>query len=318
MAQVLAQPSVAQQVLPWVIERTNNAVTAVHFESSIYGPLNTIMHGIFPAQQMFMIKPQAILREEADGNINSHNATYNTSRASSDSNEANNSSDSNILAGLDDVTDGEVAMALESVGNYGTIAPLPENKEIFLDGVELSFDSYSAWVPPRNDGGQTTIAWLTNVCTHHLFQRFWCRQSPQASRPCSLVKFPSFSMIIYLPHIVIKGRPQDHTVGYPDFIAVKATAALDNDTLISIVEVKRDGEDFFQGAIQLTRYLQLAAPKANRAPRLRGFLVVGSTTRVYELEGPGAFAEVKFLKEYPTNTRELRDDLHDIAGQYWA
>jgi RecB family endonuclease NucS len=110
---------------------------------------------------------------------------------------------------------------------------------------------------------------------------------------------------------------ENNTVGYPDFIGVKATESLNNDTIIAIVEVKRDRRKLAQSVIQLVRYLKLALSK-QRDPTLRGFLIAGETIHVYRLLTSDRHSGTEFVTSYPTHSHHFEVDLHAIAGQYWA
>jgi hypothetical protein len=64
-----AQSPVAEQVPGWVLRRLENTLEykdGVRYESSLYGPLLSLLTSIFVVNQMFMIKPQGLLRVEFD------------------------------------------------------------------------------------------------------------------------------------------------------------------------------------------------------------------------------------------------------------
>jgi hypothetical protein len=106
-------------------------------------------------------------------------------------------------------------------------------------------------------------------------------------------------------------------LGYPDFTGIKATESPPDDTIITIIEVKKDDEELHEFEAQIFRYMQFAAPK-QRAPKLKCFLVCGLATQVWVLESPDHMALPVKMDEYPTTSLRFTIDLHSIAETFWA
>lgn len=98
---------------------------------------------------------------------------------------------------------------------------------------------------------------------------------------------------------------------------MKATESPRDDTIITIIEVKKDDELLYESEAQIMRYMRYAAPK-QRSPELKCFLVCGSITQVWILRGPGHKANPEKVEEYPTDSIHFFMDLHNIAGRHWA
>ena len=67
----------------------------------------------------------------------------------------------------------------------------------------------------------------------------------------------------------------------PDFLLVKAQATLTDDTLIGLIEIKRNSLEAVNAKVQLNGYMKRAMSKTNRIDNLQGYLVCGGTTEVY-------------------------------------
>ncbi|KAG6816098.1 hypothetical protein H0H87_008588 [Tephrocybe sp. NHM501043] len=107
-------------------------------------------------------------------------------------------------------------------------------------------------------------------------------------------------------------------VKLPDFLIVKATESTTNDTLIAIIEVKRDVDYINHSRYQLFEYLERAALKC-RDEKLLGFLVMGNRVEVYGLNGWGGDATVVNLKRnIPTIGHEFVEYLQTLAARFWA
>jgi hypothetical protein len=113
------------------------------------------------------------------------------------------------------------------------------------------------------------------------------------------------------------GREKAGHLGYADFIGTKATESPRDDTIITIIEVKKDDEELHESEAQIFRYMQFAAPK-QRAPKLKCFLVCGLVTQVWVLESPDHLALPVKVDEYPTTSSQFTIDLHSIAEPFWA
>jgi hypothetical protein len=105
-------------------------------------------------------------------------------------------------------------------------------------------------------------------------------------------------------------------LGYADFIGTKATESRRDDTIINIVEVKKDDEVLSESEAQIARYMRFAAPK-QRAPELKCFLVCGNVTQVWMLQSPRHDAIPVKVDEYATTSPQFADDLHQIAKEFW-
>jgi hypothetical protein len=106
-------------------------------------------------------------------------------------------------------------------------------------------------------------------------------------------------------------------LGYADFICSKATESPRDDTIITIIEVKKDEEELDESEAQIARYMRFAAPK-QRASMLKCFLVCGTVTQVWMLRGPRYNEDPVKVTEYATTSPQFSNDLHEIAGQFWA
>ncbi|GLB38931.1 hypothetical protein LshimejAT787_0600930 [Lyophyllum shimeji] len=106
--------------------------------------------------------------------------------------------------------------------------------------------------------------------------------------------------------------------GIPDFVVVKATETLHDDTIIAIVEVKvkDDVDTYNQAFIQITNYLAFAVSK-QRDPNLKGYLLMADTVHVWGFDSPAPDADWIELSSYPMDLDRLKQELYDIAGTHW-
>ncbi|KAF8874656.1 hypothetical protein BD779DRAFT_1565781 [Infundibulicybe gibba] len=72
-------------------------------------------------------------------------------------------------------------------------------------------------------------------------------------------------------------------IRYPDFIIVKATKNLTDDTILLIVEVKKDCDSKDAARLQMYEYLGMAASK-RRAKALQGLLIMGAKSECCHLD----------------------------------
>jgi len=103
---------------------------------------------------------------------------------------------------------------------------------------------------------------------------------------------------------------------YPDFIIVKATTSLTNDTILLIVEVKKNGNSITTSRLQIQEYLRMAAPK-RRVRLLQGLLVMGPTTESFFLVSGAHDAAVVPGPSFHTTGQNLQTHIHTIAAQNW-
>ncbi len=69
----------------------------------------------------------------------------------------------------------------------------------------------------------------------------------------------------------------------PDFIIMKASGQVGFDITVCVVEIKRDEEKANEARQQIVRYLKRAAKENYVVGLLRGFLIMGTTLEVYEV-----------------------------------
>jgi len=291
------QLPLSQQVPGWVLRRLENTLNykgGVRYESSLYGPLLNILISIFVVDRHFMIKPQGLLRLEFDGGVLSDVASVGTTREDSFELEGVKAGPEGLMDGPEEESediDAHFLALLECEAESGQIteANLRELEPSVLQvdhpdragGVDRGFDIQG--LPPLNysDGDVTTDSNRGYVSSKE------------------------------------KGREKAGNLGYADFIGVKATESPRDDTIITIIEVKKDDEELHESEAQIFRYMQFAAPK-QRAPELKCFLVCGLATQVWMLQTPGHNARAVKVEEYATTSPQFTADLHAIAGKFWA
>jgi hypothetical protein len=103
----------------------------------------------------------------------------------------------------------------------------------------------------------------------------------------------------------------------PDFMEHKATSSTSNDTLIALIEVKKFGIADMKAKLQMIKYMEVAATKEHRAAKLKGFLVLGAMTVVYQLQSASHDADHTILDIIPTCGEEFEKHMRDIAAE-WA
>ncbi|GLB38944.1 hypothetical protein LshimejAT787_0601060 [Lyophyllum shimeji] len=108
------------------------------------------------------------------------------------------------------------------------------------------------------------------------------------------------------------------TSGSPDFVVVKASEGLVDDTIVAIIEVKADDDlkTLRQAEIQIMNYLGLAATK-KRAANLKGYLLMAKTVHVWGFNSPAHDATYGPLTSYAMNLDRLKQELYIIAGAHW-
>ncbi|KAF8884343.1 hypothetical protein BD779DRAFT_1472108 [Infundibulicybe gibba] len=104
-------------------------------------------------------------------------------------------------------------------------------------------------------------------------------------------------------------------IRYPDFIVVKATKSLTNDTILLVVEVKKDDDSRAAARLQICKYLEIAAGK-RRAKFLQGLLVMGKRSECYRFGG-GEEGSIGDAFSFPTTSAELNAITHRIAVDNW-
>ena len=105
-------------------------------------------------------------------------------------------------------------------------------------------------------------------------------------------------------------------VVYPDFLVVKVTGSLTDDTILLVVEVKENQRSLRISRLQIQNYLKLAASK-RRAPLLQGFLVVGATTETFMLNSDARNADIVIGPSFNTLGDGLANRMHNIAVENW-
>lgn len=107
-------------------------------------------------------------------------------------------------------------------------------------------------------------------------------------------------------------------IRFPDFIIIKATETLTDDTILLIIEVKKNTESIALARLQMTEYLRLAAPK-RRDPRLQGLLIMGPRTEAFHLdsESYNANSIAHCGPKFHTTGQNLKRRIHNIAVQHW-
>ncbi|KAF9519896.1 hypothetical protein BS47DRAFT_1336618 [Hydnum rufescens UP504] len=107
------------------------------------------------------------------------------------------------------------------------------------------------------------------------------------------------------------------------FHLLKAPGALEDDTLLAVVTIKRGDIDVHQAEIQMKRYLQWVALTRKRIPDLRGYLILGDTTLLFRLNdeqvavldhGMPTVAANKEPDDLISSLRQLARDTWDSGG----
>jgi hypothetical protein len=104
----------------------------------------------------------------------------------------------------------------------------------------------------------------------------------------------------------------------PDFLVTSATEDLRCDTIVCIVEVKRDSSTLVKSQTQIASYLTASAAR-KCVPDLRGFLVLREKTEEWRLGPEGQLAWQVLNNDgtpliYETSGEPLRKRLIEIAG----
>lgn len=107
------------------------------------------------------------------------------------------------------------------------------------------------------------------------------------------------------------------TLGYADFITVKAGTTITNDCIIAIFELKKKETQDYEAVSQLIRYMEFAEPKT-RDEDLSGFLVTGNQTTEWKYRWVGEVLYVDQVAEYETDSLQFRRLLHEIAKGFWS
>ncbi|TFK36046.1 hypothetical protein BDQ12DRAFT_714434 [Crucibulum laeve] len=105
----------------------------------------------------------------------------------------------------------------------------------------------------------------------------------------------------------------------PDFSIVKVNANGDvkSDSIVSMLEVKKDDQKLRQSEMKMHRYLQIARAKSRPSGQIFwAFLVLGDTTQVWKLDGSGHNARTRKMRTIITD--QLESLLRPIAQSNWA
>lgn len=123
----------------------------------------------------------------------------------------------------------------------------------------------------------------------------------------------------------VKPRNPGSAGGF-QFHLLKAPGALEDDTLLAVVTIKRGDIDVHQAEIQMKRYLQWVALTRKRIPDLRGYLILGDTTLLFRLNdeqvavldhGMPTVAANKEPDDLISSLRQLARDTWDSGGTSW-
>ena len=292
----MAQPNPAPQpaipipaVAQWVNNRLANSVATypgIRFENSMYGPLTSYLRAFFPTDRQFMIKPQGILRPEHVGEYLSD-----ICEQGSDDYQHWEADEVNMLQGGDDGVvefDDSQKDEGEKDENQKDEGEKDENKDEYEeDNVE------------EKDGEEGEEEG---------------EEADEADWDAADTSFDSYGN----PTKSRRSLGSKQGFRFPDFLIVKATETLTEDTLLLIVEVKKDSKTIALARLQMIEYLQLAAPK-RRDPRLQGLIIIGPRTEAFYLDSgsynanPAAHPGPKFH----TTGQNLKRRIHNIAAQHW-
>ncbi|KAG5639990.1 hypothetical protein DXG03_001916, partial [Asterophora parasitica] len=307
------QPPLEEQICPWVITRLGNAIRTsvpanilptsasefsdssseptslfdddeeeerrrVHYESSLYGPLNGIFSALFPIERRFMVKPQGLLRKEFDGKVSSEAGNVGHLDDLKVSSEAGN------IGHLDDLNDAfQTSVTLDDIPV--TQSDLEQGADSHGKDIDIHWDSILRTLQDRNAPRRKPIA-------------------PTHQPNLADASFDSYA------GFVVKKRAKG-TSGSPDFIIVKATETLVDDEIIAIIEVKLDDLDLKESRNQLKRYMFFAGTK-KRAPTLKGYLMMGESVEVWSFLGPEATSSFEQIANI--GVEDLQYALHETAG----
>ncbi|KAF8068710.1 hypothetical protein FPV67DRAFT_1652178 [Lyophyllum atratum] len=280
------QPSLADQISPWVLQRLQNALraqpqlenddqaTGVHYEASLYGPFCSLFTEIFPSHRKFMIKPQGLrLRREYDAAVASDRGST--------------GSDWRYLTDFQD--------------------PIPPPPDALLLPRMMRRSSYlpnglRTWMRRRR---LVNFQALWEGVTHLVaFQRIMRRKFEVGD-----ISRDSAGGIV--------GKKAGSSVN-PDFIIAKATETLVDDTILAIVEIKvaAGASDLIDSTTQITEYMKMVAPK-RRDPKLKGYLMDGSKIHVWQFKGAGADIKWDKIATYPMDLNRFKEELYSIARAHW-
>ncbi|KAF8872457.1 hypothetical protein BD779DRAFT_1572787 [Infundibulicybe gibba] len=282
----MSQPPVDVPTVPtWIdgrLQNIVNAVPAIHYEHSLYGPLNAYFHTFFPPTQSFMIKPQGMLRpdhypfdSDIFGGIGAQKSAPRLTR-------------DETLGWVRRLMEGdEVAGA-----RVGTAAPVPpagrdEPKELDIfqgmDDESTDSDENDIDGDAENDNGMDL--------------------DPEASH----VSKDSYG---------VKVERTNKGIRYPDFIIVKATEGLNKDKILLIVEVKRDGDSRTAARLQIATHLKMAENK-HRVRFLQGLLILGGATESYFLDSSETAGIISKAVHLSTTGPRLKARINAIAVANW-
>ena len=282
-------PAVAQ----WVNNRLANSVAmfpGLRFENSMYGPLTSYLHAFFPADRQFMIKPQGILRPEHVGEYLSD-----ICEQGSDDYQHWQADEVDMLQGGDD----GVMEFDDNQKDEGEKDKSKDDDEEEEEGDEEDEDE------DGEDGEAGEEEEEADEKGSEEMEVNW---------DAANTSFDSYGN----PTKSRRSSGSKQGFRFPDFLIVKATETLTDDTLLLIIEVKKDSKTIALARLQMIEYLQLVAPK-RRDPRLQGLIIIGPRTEAFYLDSESYSANSVALPgpKFLTTGQNLKRRIHNIAAQHW-
>ncbi|KAF8872461.1 hypothetical protein BD779DRAFT_343429 [Infundibulicybe gibba] len=282
----MTQPPAALPTVPaWIESRLRNifgATPAIHFEHSLYGPLNAYLHTLFPPTQSFMIKPQGMLRPDLHpfdsdvfGGVGIRESAPRTTR-------------DEVLRWVQELSEG-VGEA-EAQANAAAPAPLSPGPD---DPMEL--DILQGMDDDENNDESDIDSDAESSSGMDL--------DPEVSR----VSKDSYGIGV---------KKTNKGIRYPDFIIVKATGNLNKDKILLIVEVKRSDESRAAAQLQIAAQLRMAENK-HRVRFLQGLLVMGGVTEGYFLDDSEEAGVVSEPVHFFTDSTQLKARINAIVVANW-
>ncbi|GLB39460.1 hypothetical protein LshimejAT787_0606220 [Lyophyllum shimeji] len=278
----MAQPPAAPPMLPaWLdghLRNIVNAIPRIHFEHSMYGPLNAYLQTFFPPDRAFMIKPQGMLRPELHPF-----RPFDAFSDIGDREDVPRLTEAEILNWTQGLKEGDQAAA-----------PRPSDEAMDMQIDEENF------VPAIFHRGPGDLDIFQNM------------DGSDEDEPDTLPD-PNISSDSYGVEVKRTNRGNR----YPDFIVVKGTDGLNGDRILLIVEVKKGDDSLVAARMQIELYLTMAADK-RRVPFLQGLLVMGATTECYFLDSlDGNPGDVSNPVQFLTTGMALQTRIHGVAVANW-
>ncbi|KAF8950041.1 hypothetical protein BDZ97DRAFT_2086204 [Flammula alnicola] len=273
----------------------------------MYGPLTSYLRAFFPTHRHFMIKPQAILRPEHDGEFLSD-----IGEQGSDDYQHRNADAADMLQlGGDDVDMPDDEEPEHNQDNEDDDAEDDGDKDVDDDDGD---EEQQQQEDQQQEDQQEDQQQEDQQEDQQQEEQQEDNDAEDMDWDAGNTSFDSYGNPTKSRRI--PGSKKGSRI--PDFLVVKATETLTDDTLLLIVEVKKNSRTLTVSRLQMIEYLEMAAPK-RRDPLLQGLLIVGSRTEAFYLDS-GHHDAAPCARRGPrfhTTGRGLKQRIHNIAVQHW-